>query len=142
MHEIVDLRASPDPRLAERSAVDLCIRPNLNIVLHHQSALLRKDQVLSRLLTSRIPEPCRPQYSPCLHHHAIAEYSLGMDHHPSHQVAITPHHGSILEHHARADAGSPSNPDALADHRGGVDSRLESSPAQPLPNNREGIARI
>src|SRR5258705_10772527 len=98
MHEIVDLRASPDPRLAERSAVDRCIRPNLNIVLHHQPALLRKDQVLSRLLTSRIPEPCRPQSSPCLHHHAIPEPSLAMYHHPSHHPALTPHHAPILEH--------------------------------------------
>src|SRR5258707_2734477 len=135
MHEIVDLRASPDPRLAERSAVDLCIRPNLNIVLHHQSALLRKDQVLSRLLTSRIPEPCRPQYSPCLHHHAIAEYSLGMDHHPSHKVAFAPHYCSVLEHHTGADPGSLSNPHTLAHHSRRVDSRLESSSPQPLPDH-------
>src|SRR6266566_1936502 len=142
MDQVVDLRPSPDPRLAEGSAVDRRIRPDLNVVLHYQPALLRKDEILSGLLTSRIPEPGRPEHSPCLDHHAIAEYRLGMHHHPSHQVAIAPHYGSIFEHNPRSDSGSDSDPYALANHRRRVDSCLEAFSPQPLPDHREGVACI
>src|SRR5205807_918543 len=84
----------------------------------------------------------RPEHGPCLHDHAIAKYRLTMYHHPSHQVAIASDYRSILEHHARADAGSLSNRDALAHHGGRVDSWLESPAPEPLPDKGERIACI
>src|ERR1700761_4646141 len=57
VHQIIDLRSTPDPRLAQRSTIDRSIRANLHIVLDDQSSLLRKDEVLPCLVAPHISKP-------------------------------------------------------------------------------------
>src|SRR5579871_5611466 len=83
MHQIIDLRPPPNPRLPQSPAIDRRISPNLNIVLHHQPPLLRKQHILSRLCTPRIPKPRSPQNSPSLHHNPIPNHRTRIDRHSS-----------------------------------------------------------
>ncbi len=142
MNQIVDLRAAPNPRLSQRSAVDRRIRSNLNIVLNHQPALLRKDQVLPRLPAARIAKSRRAQHGPRLHDHAVPQHGSGMHHHTSHQVAIAPDRYTILQHDPWADPAPYSNRHSRANHRRRVHTCVKTSPLELASNHGKRIPRV
>src|SRR5690242_12776883 len=80
LHEVVDLGAFGDPRGSERAAVDRCIRADLNIVLDHQSAKLRK--LLLAALGEQVTEPVRPQNGACMQYDTVAHFHARIDAHP------------------------------------------------------------
>ena len=72
LHQVVELGAAPDARLAERRAVDRGERADLDVVLDHHDPHLR-ELVVAALGVAREAEAVGPDHGAVLHHHAAAE---------------------------------------------------------------------
>src|SRR3981081_2202077 len=75
MHQVVDLRSSPNAGFVQRSAVDGGIGANLHIIFDAQPSDLGKFFIVSGLAVSDVTEAVASQHRSRMHDHAVAQYS-------------------------------------------------------------------
>ena len=113
--QVVDLDAVPDLRLADRTAVDRRVRPDLHVRADSAAADLR--HLPMRAVREDVAEAvhahthARMQDAPRPDAHARIERHVGMEHHILGDVAILAHDDVCADPRPRAD------PSTAADHR-------------------------
>ncbi len=117
VHQIVDLRSPPDPRLVQRAAIDRRVGTDLHIIFNHQPPNLRKLLIVSVLRVAHVSKAVAPQHRPGLYSHPFAHSCPRIDRHPwINQTVLsnlhaTPHYASCADPrpranlHVRADHG-------------------------------------
>jgi len=140
LHEVVDLRSFTDPGLAESSAIDACVRSDLNVVFNNDRSDLRELVVLTRLIfdvtkaigsdddsrveynivadrTSVFDKDVRMKYAVATDRDRVADLCAGTDLRPFTD------NGFVSDARERTDKDVVAECRSFRHHRGGVDLR-------------------
>src|SRR5262245_15658119 len=72
LHKVVDLDATPDPRFADRSSVDVCIGSNFDGILQDHDSRL-DDLVVAAVFCLRVPKTVGPNSCAVLENDAVSD---------------------------------------------------------------------
>src|SRR5690349_16916735 len=89
MHQVVELRATPDHRGIERSPVDGRIGPDLDVIADLECPYLREFFVPAALRITHKSESIAPQHRPRVHHNPLAQPRSGINRYVRKEFAIT-----------------------------------------------------
>src|SRR3989442_15392272 len=104
MHQVVDLRPAPDARYIQRSAVNGCVCPDLDVVFNFQSADLGELLMASGLPIAPIAKSVTPQPRARVNNYSITNANARIDGFVRIQFAVSSDHDVGSNHTARPDS--------------------------------------
>src|SRR5580700_7590887 len=139
--QVVDLRSPPDPCFVQRSSVDGRVGSDLDIVLDHKPAPLRKFFVASTLGITHVSEAIAAEYRARMHNHAIAQLRPRVDCYIRIDLALPPNLHPSPNRATRADPRLLSDRRVIGNHRVRLHHRARSDPRRGL-NHRACVNPI
>src|SRR5690606_8518491 len=133
LHEVLDLGAGADHRVAHAAAVDGAVRSDFHVVFHDAAADVRDPAVLAAF--EGISEPVAADACTRLDYHAVAKSRRTVHGRSGMQPDVAAEHRTAADDAVFADPGTIADHDVLADHRVGADrQRLADSGSTTDPS--------
>ncbi len=133
MHQVVDLDALLDPRLAETGSVDRAVRSDLDVVVDLDDPILRnldqtgesgrKSETVGSDHSAGMDDEAAPELAEAHHAHVRIDHGVFADLDELTEIDARSDHRVLPDHRALLDHGGRTDIDAFGEFRGRVDHR-------------------